>query len=151
MPRSTTTRSGTEVAHAVEQLRLAEAQLSRRRQSRCGPGDTERVALQFILDRNDRGEPATPTALAKHLAITTASTTGVLDRLVANGLIARLPSPTDRRSSVLVPGDRRIDVDGMDPLSAPIAALASALPESDAATVRMFLEQVTRMVTRHCR
>lgn len=42
--------------------------------------------------------PLTPTAIAESLGMTTASVTGLLDRLAAAGQVTRSPNPHDRRS-----------------------------------------------------
>lgn len=42
--------------------------------------------------------PLTPTAIAESLDLTTASVTGLLDRLARAGFVTRSPNPCDRRS-----------------------------------------------------
>jgi DNA-binding MarR family transcriptional regulator len=61
-------------------------------------GETDMRALRFVLATQDRGEVATPGAIAAHLGISSASTTKVLDRLTEGGHIRRLPHHSDRRS-----------------------------------------------------
>ncbi|MCT9820426.1 MarR family transcriptional regulator [Microbacterium sp. W1N] len=62
---------------------------------------TDLAALRMLIVREGRGEPVTPHRLAEHLAITTASTTKLLDRLTESGYVERLPHPTDRRARVV--------------------------------------------------
>lgn len=59
---------------------------------------TDMRALHYLIVCQNRGEVATPTAIASHLGISTASTTKLLDRLENGGHIAREPHPTDRRA-----------------------------------------------------
>ena len=88
----------TTAARAVERLRLAEARLARRRQTDCGPSENARAAMRLILERADAGLSVTPTEIAQSLAVSTASVTGMLDRLHAGGLITLAANPADRRS-----------------------------------------------------
>nr|WP_199692411.1 MarR family transcriptional regulator [Microbacterium telephonicum] len=62
---------------------------------------TDLAALRMLIVREQRGEVVTPHQLAEHLAITTASTTKLLDRLTADGYLERRPHPTDRRARVV--------------------------------------------------
>jgi DNA-binding MarR family transcriptional regulator len=59
-------------------------------------------ALRMLIMREQRGEVVSPHDLARHLRISTASTTKLLDRLTAAGHIQRRPHPTDRRARVIV-------------------------------------------------
>lgn len=62
---------------------------------------TDLAALRMLIVREQRGDVVTPHQLAAHLAITTASTTKLLDRLTDTGYIERRPHPTDRRARVV--------------------------------------------------
>ncbi len=59
-------------------------------------------ALQYVVACERTGPGASPRGVADHLAITTAATTKLIDRLTASGHLERRPHPTDRRSVVLV-------------------------------------------------
>lgn len=61
-------------------------------------GETDMRALRFVIALQNRGDTATPGAIAAHLGISSASTTKVLDRLTEGGHIRRLPHHSDRRS-----------------------------------------------------
>ena len=61
-------------------------------------GDNDMRALRFVITAQEHGSIITPSAIADHLRISTASTTKLLDRLAAAGHIRRLPHPSDRRS-----------------------------------------------------
>jgi DNA-binding MarR family transcriptional regulator len=140
----------TEAARAVERLRLSEAKLSRRRQTDCGPGENARAAMRFILERSDDGEGVTPTEIAQHLEVSTASVTGMLDRLHSGGLIAFMSNPRDRRSKLVVPFDRSADLEDVDPLTASIRQYASTLSTEAAGEVTRFLDFVREAVDREC-
>lgn len=59
------------------------------------------AALRMLIMREQRGEPVSPHDVARHLRISTASTTKLLDRLTHSGHVERLPHPTDRRARVI--------------------------------------------------
>lgn len=145
-----TMEQAADVAGIIERYRHAEAQLHRRRQSKCGPSTTDRLALQFTYERFDAGLPCTPKDITNHVGITSASTTALLDRLEGVGLATRVPSERDRRSLRVVPVDRRQDPNKLDPLSERIAALAAELPHAEAETVCDFLQRLAEVVDDEC-
>lgn len=157
MTSSTTTQQKTATAETlrstadvVEELRRAEAHLARRRQTACGPSETDRSAMRFILEAADDERPITPTDLAKHLGITTASTTAVLDRLGRGQMVELRQHPDDRRKRLVVPVDRSDDPDLIDPLTATIRELSDELSPHEAELVNGFLTRITRAVKREC-
>ncbi len=60
------------------------------------------AALRMLIVREQRGEWVSPHDIAEHLAISTASTTKLLDRLTASGHLERRPHPRDRRARIVV-------------------------------------------------
>ncbi|WP_159500730.1 MarR family transcriptional regulator [Microbacterium sp. 18062] len=138
-------------SRAVERLRLAEASLSRRRQTACGPSENARAAMRFILERADLTETVTPRAVAAHLGVSAAAVTGILDKLHAGGMITFHTNPDDRRSKLIVPFDRSADADDIDPLTANIRDASDELPPEVADAVAEFIERITRSVDSECR
>ena len=63
---------------------------------------TDLAALRMLIMREQRGEPVSPHDVARHLRISTASTTKLLDRLSESGHVERRPHPHDRRARVIV-------------------------------------------------
>lgn len=61
---------------------------------------TDLAALRMLVIREVEG-PVSPHDVARHLRISTASTTKLLDRLEEAGHVVRRPHPTDRRSRVI--------------------------------------------------
>lgn len=59
---------------------------------------TDVAALRLLIMHEDHRVPVTAAALARHLRISTASTTKLLDRLSASGHLTRRPHPADRRA-----------------------------------------------------
>jgi DNA-binding MarR family transcriptional regulator len=91
------------VLQALRDYREAEAATRRSTSDSIGVGETDLVALRYLLRVQAAGEQVGPKDLSRVLKITTASTTSLIDRLVSNGHVRREPHPTDRRSLVVVP------------------------------------------------
>jgi DNA-binding MarR family transcriptional regulator len=139
-----------DTAKAVEELRLAEAHLSRRRQTACGPSDTDRMAMRFILEGADEGREVTPSSLAQHLGMTTASVTALLDRLGRGEMIHVRQHPDDKRKRLVTPVDRSDDPDVIDPLTATIRNLSADLSDQEAELISGYLRKITDAVKREC-
>lgn len=63
---------------------------------------TDLAALRMLIMREQNGQPVKPHDIAVHLAISTASTTKLLDRLSDAGYLRREPHPGDRRARIVV-------------------------------------------------
>jgi DNA-binding MarR family transcriptional regulator len=63
---------------------------------------TDLAALRLMVMREQRGIPVSPRDVARHLRISTASTTKLLDRMEVAGHLERHPHPHDRRARVVV-------------------------------------------------
>ena len=63
---------------------------------------TDVAALRMLVVRERRGEWVSPHEIARHLSISTASTTKLLDRLSERGHVERRPHPHDGRSRIVV-------------------------------------------------
>src|SRR6478609_3385665 len=63
---------------------------------------TDLAALRMLIMREHRGKPVSPHDVARHLRISTASTTKLLDRLSESGHVERRPHPSDKRARVIV-------------------------------------------------
>ena len=63
---------------------------------------TDLAALRMLIMREQRDETVSPHKMARHLRISTASTTKLLDRLSLSGHLERKPHPRDRRARVVV-------------------------------------------------
>lgn len=139
------------VARAVERLRLAEASLARRRQTDCGPSETARAAMRLVYDSADAGKRVTPTDIAASLGISTPTATTILKRLHDGGLVSFERNPDDGRSKYVVPTDRTLDAEGIDPLADRVRALTRDLDTDTAATVSALLDAITDAVDGECR
>ena len=97
------TRRGVAVLNALRDYRAAEAAMRRRTRSAMRMGETDLLAIRFLLKREGEGDSVSPKDLAAHLGISSASTTVLIDRLARSGHVERRPHPTDRRALVIAP------------------------------------------------
>lgn len=134
-----------DVADVLEQLRLAEARLARRRQHESGLTETDRAAMRFLLESVDTDE-VTPTMVANAVHLSPAAGTALIDRLVARGMVHVEPHPRDRRKKLVRPFDRTADPDHLDPLTTQLRDLAARLPAQEARVIAAFLEKVRAAV-----
>lgn len=135
-----------DVAGLLEELRLAEARLARKRQLQSGMTETDRTAMRYLLERVDT-EEVTPTMIARALHLSPAAGTALMDRLVERGMIDIEPHAGDRRKKLVRPFDRNLDPDQLDPLTSRLRSLAEELTDIEAHTVGRFLRKVLAAVT----
>ena len=77
---------------------------------RAGLTETDLNAMEHLLEQPP-GQPVGPAELARHLEVTTAAATGLVDRLVGRGHVERHPHAQDRRrTSVEVTASGREEV-----------------------------------------
>ncbi|PPF80325.1 MarR family transcriptional regulator [Subtercola sp. Z020] len=129
------------VLEAMRTYRAAEAAMQRRTQVAMGMGETDLLALRYLLRMHRAEHSVGPKELAAYLGISSASTTVLLDRLEKTGHLSRQPSPFDRRALIIVPTPAseeavRRTLDGMHER---MIAIASDLSPDDAQTIVSFL------------
>ncbi|MFD5215915.1 MarR family winged helix-turn-helix transcriptional regulator [Microbacterium sp. NPDC058345] len=86
------------VLDAMHRWREAEREMSEASRRYMKLGETDMRALRLLIAAQRQQMVVTPTSIATHLGISTASTTKLLDRLEAGAHIRRTPNPRDRRS-----------------------------------------------------
>jgi DNA-binding MarR family transcriptional regulator len=86
--------------------------------------------------------PLGPAEIARRLDVSTAASSGIVDRLVAHGHAVRTPHPSDRRRLVVEITDRgRVDtVRLLTPMLERLEELDAELDEHDREVVARFLE-----------
>lgn len=136
--------SASEIVRTVEDLRRAEAQLTRRLAAMRAPNDTDRAAMRFIAAA-PVDAPATPSGLAAHLGISTAAVTSLIRRLQEREQIVVTPHPVDARSKVLRPSLRNLHAPG-DDLSRRIESIADEFTEEQAASISRFFRRLTEEI-----
>lgn len=103
---------------------------------RAGMSISELHALRHLS-----AEPMGPVELARRLRVTSAASSGVVDRLVAHGHAERRAHPDDgRRTVVVVTDSGRAEVIGwLRPMFQSLAALDQSLSDSDREVVERYL------------
>ncbi|MFP5313368.1 MAG: MarR family winged helix-turn-helix transcriptional regulator [Actinomycetes bacterium] len=92
-----------DLINALREFRVSETAGRRRINSSVAMGETDLLALRYLIDAEAAGAGIRPTELAGRLGITSASMTSLVDRLVAGGYVTREPHPSDRRAVILRP------------------------------------------------
>lgn len=101
MPQSAHEEAVLDVLLAVRAFADAMDRMHGGMKSDMDMNSTDLAALRMMIVREQRGQPVSPHEMARHLRISTASTTKLLDRLSEAGHVRRLPHPSDRRARVV--------------------------------------------------
>jgi len=133
------------VLQALREYRNAEVLRRRSTRDSMGMGETDLLALRYLLRAQTSGDRVGPKDLSRVLGITTASTTSLIDRLVGSGHVRREPHPTDRRSLVIVP---TVETDAevratLGDMHRRMMAVAEDLSAEEARTVVSFLRRMS--------
>lgn len=113
-----------------------------------GMGETDILALRFLLRAQASGETVVPKDLSRILGITSASTTSLIDRLVASGHVRREAHPSDRRSVIVVPtteSDQEVRLT-LGAMHRRMMSVAEGLSAEEARIVVQFLNSMTSAV-----
>jgi DNA-binding MarR family transcriptional regulator len=132
--------------HRLRELVLLLEQHGRAFAARTGLGPTDIRALIRLLDHERGGTPASPSALARELGLTTASTTVLLDRLERAGHVRRAPRTDDRRRvDVTVTGSAKdLGWAFFGPLIAATSAVLATRTAEERDTIDRFLTELTQ-------
>lgn len=133
------------IIDALRQYQEADSAMHARARQVSSMSDNEIRIIQYLLGAARNGDTVTPTALSKHLGVTSASMTALLDRLERAGAIERVRHPSDRRSLVITATPLAEQTVG-----APVVAfqqattkIASDLTEAEQDAVVRFLRRLT--------
>ncbi len=107
------------------------------------------AALRMLIMREQEGHAVSPHDVARHLRISTASTTKLLDRLTDAGHVERRPHPTDRRARVIVltPASRRTFYEHFGERMAAMRAVADRYSDGELRLVVRFLAEMGEAIT----
>ncbi len=138
-----------ELMAALGRLREAEQELSDVSLRYMKLNQSDMRALHYLIVSANRGEIATPGAIASHLNITTASTTKLLDRLERAGHIVRKAHPTDRRALAITitPKTRDAAANTVGRQQAKRFYSAARLTAEERDVVIRFLDDMTNEIT----
>ncbi|WP_345460736.1 MarR family winged helix-turn-helix transcriptional regulator [Nocardioides marinquilinus] len=130
---------------AVRELVTASTHLSHAIGRRAGLNRTELAALEHLVET-----PAAPGELAGLLEVSTAASTGVVDRLERRAHVERRPHPTDRRRlEVHVTDSGRAEMLGyLRPMLDALSAIDADLTDDERAVVVRFLRAAAAAVRR---
>jgi DNA-binding MarR family transcriptional regulator len=140
------------VLKSLRDYRSAETAVRRSTRDSMGMGETDLLALRYLLRAQASGKAVVPKDISQFLGITSASTTALIDRLVASGHVHREAHPTDRRSVVVVPtveSDREVRVT-LGEMHRRMMAVAEALTAEEARVVVEFLGRMTEALEQSC-
>jgi len=138
----------TSVLEALRAFRRADQEMRRRAAAGMGMNETAMRALQVVVARERRGLAVSPHHLARALAISTASTTKLVVRLVASGHLVRSPHPRDRRG-VVITATPHAHAEVRERLAAMhqhMATVASRVPARSRAHGRTFLLDMAELL-----
>ncbi|TQJ30105.1 MarR family winged helix-turn-helix transcriptional regulator [Microbacterium sp. SLBN-146] len=88
---------------AYRRFRAADAACQARIRASTHMGENEIRLVRYLVDASREGHDVMPSEITRHLGISSASTTAILDRLERTGVLERLSHPTDRRSILIAP------------------------------------------------
>lgn len=137
-----------EVLNLLRRYREAEQSMRARTRASMGMGETDMLALHFLLRAKQRGEIVRQKELADALRITGASASTLVDRLVRDGFAQRVAHPSDRRS-VAVETTAHSDDEVRSTLGVMHARMLAAVEEmtpEELAVVATFLERLVEVV-----
>jgi DNA-binding MarR family transcriptional regulator len=143
-PDDDATQRGVDVLNALRRYRAAETAMRRRTRDSMGMGETDLLAVRFLLQAQRSDRMVSPKDLAAYLKISSASTTILVDRLVKSGHVRREPHPTDRRALVIVPTtdtDEEVRAT-LGQMHRRMMTIAEGLSPEQAGVITGFLEQI---------
>jgi DNA-binding MarR family transcriptional regulator len=142
-------RTGVDALNALRRYRVAEMSMRRRTRSAMRVNETDMAALRFIVNAERDSRTVSPKDLAVYLGISSASTTVLVDRLVASGHLSRARHPSDGRAVVLaVTPTTHADLrETFGDLHGRMIAVARQLNPQEAQVVTAFLEQMRTAVS----
>lgn len=138
-----------EVMAALGRLRDAEQLLAEASQRYMKLGRSDMRALHYLIVAQHSSAVVTPTAIATHLGISSASTTKLLDRLESAGHIVRAPHPSDRRALTIsiTEHTREAAMQTVGRLQAKRFHAAARLTADERSVVIQFLDDMAARIT----
>lgn len=93
--------SAVDVLNLLRRYRAAERHMRAHTRDSMRMGETDLLALRHLLRASSTGRLVRQRDLAAALEITPASASALVDRLIRDGYVRRVPHPEDRRSVVI--------------------------------------------------
>lgn len=92
-----------ELLNLLRRYRESERRMRSRTRDSMGMGETDLLALRYVLRAHATGALLRQRDLARELDISAASVSVLVDRLIGYGHVRRVPIPSDRRSVAIEP------------------------------------------------
>lgn len=133
-----------QVLEALARFRTSDTQMHQRVRATASLGENELRILDFLLREHRDARVVKPSEISRHLSISSASTTALLDRLERQGSVQRVNHPTDRRSILIEPTPKAEQevADLVDAFEEQAAEVADSLGPEGRAAVIAFLTSV---------
>lgn len=128
MDREVDRMSDERVVDAYRRFRAADVAMHERVREATAMSENEVRMIQFLIDAEADGRQVKPSDLTRHIGVSSASTTALLDRLERAGCLERIAHPTDRRSILIT-----VTATGYDRVTSTIGAFDARLHELSAA------------------
>jgi DNA-binding MarR family transcriptional regulator len=108
---------------------------------------TDLEAMEHLIQDG----PLTPTELSRRLAVSTAATTTIIDRLTAVGHVSRIPNPADRRGILVVPAPASVDraMGAIMPMVVGIDRVLASYTDEEKSVITDYLAQVVAVYRSH--
>lgn len=129
------------VLDAYQRFRDADAAMLLRIRTETGMSDNEIAIVRFLLRERGSDHEVMPSEISRHLGISSASTTALIDRLERSGMVERISHPTDRRSILVAATDRAEQAisDTHEAFQRRLIELTNALAEQERRDVLAYL------------
>ncbi|MCR2784838.1 MULTISPECIES: MarR family transcriptional regulator [unclassified Microbacterium] len=137
-------RRAVELLQAFRLYRAAELAMRRRTRELMSMGENELLVLRYLLKAQSENRLVSPSELARYLAVSTASTTAIIDRLEKSGHIVRQPHPSDRRS-IHVIATEKSDHEVRETLGKMHARMMDAVRDMTPEQTRVVIDTLTRL------
>ncbi|RJN32497.1 MarR family winged helix-turn-helix transcriptional regulator [Nesterenkonia natronophila] len=147
-PENPSSCSSVKLLNLLREYREAETAMRARTCEEMGMGETDLVALRFLLRERSAGRVCRQRDLARALNMTPASTSNLVDRLSRDGYIRRAPHPEDRRSvglEILDETDREVKAT-LTEMHTRMICETESLTEEERAGAAKFLTGLIRSV-----
>ncbi|MBO0596462.1 MarR family transcriptional regulator [Nesterenkonia sp. E16_7] len=133
--------SSVEVLNLLRRYRESERKMRSRTRDSMSMGETDLLALRHVLRAQAAGELLRQRDLARELDISAASVSVLVDRLIRDEYVRRVPFPSDRRSVAIQPtiaGDHEVR-ETLSEMHRRMLAAVETLTEAERAAAAKFL------------
>lgn len=130
------------VLRALRSVHEADREMRRRMSTGMSMNITDLEAIRHAIAHERAGDPLTPKVLSRHLGISGASTSKLIDRLTHSDHLVRVAHARDRRSVILLATEHAHDQvrEQLSDMHERMLDVAHSLPEASRADTIGFLQ-----------